>query len=118
MTELDYFDSLLDVIEKDLPYQADEEVDRIEMSSSMIKNLIRMRLVADPNTMLDEQFALKKRCCDLLARTYSLVAMKSEKDTAFGKKLMRNVILMSLTKQLEELFFLLTKFGEIRMSDL
>lgn len=118
MNELDYFDSLLDVIEKELPYKADEEVDRIESSKSMIENIIRMRLVADPDTMLDEQLALKLRCCKLLIRTYNLDARKNEKDPAFAKQLMRNLVLMSLSKNLEELFLFFINFSKISMEDL
>lgn len=118
MTELDYFDSLLDVIEKELPYKADEEVDRIESSRLMIENVVRMRLIADPNTMLREQLILKKRCCELLLRTYTLDANKNQKDPDFGKQLMRNLTLMSLTRQLEELFFFFVNFSQIPMNDL
>jgi hypothetical protein len=118
MNELDYFDTILDIIEKEHPYHADEEVDRIESSRLMIENLIRMRLVADYETMLDEQAGLKIRCCKLLLRTYELAASKNENDLAYGKQVMRNLILMALTRQLEELFHFFITFSEIPMSDL
>lgn len=118
MNELDYFDTLLDVIEKELPYKADEEADRIESSRLMIENAIRMKLVADPHTIIDEQFALKTRCCKLLLRTYQLSAEQSKRNIDYGKQVMRNLILMSLTRHLEGLFHFLVNYTEIPMKDL
>lgn len=118
MDELDYFDAILNVIAKELPFKAEEEVDRIQSSRLMIENVIRMRLVADPDTMLDEQRTLKKRCCELLCHTYQLDARKKEKDQDFGKQLIRNLILMALITELEKLFFFFINFSQISMKDL
>ena len=58
VNDLDYYDKLLSILEKDSPYQADFEIDAIETQYAAIKNGVLMRLIADMDGMKEEHFWL------------------------------------------------------------
>lgn len=119
VTDLDYYDKLLSVLEKDSPYEADSEIDAIGLQYAFIKNGVRMRMIADMNGMMEEQHFYKKECCRLLLRSLELwTAIKEQPITDHGKRLLKNGVVMTLIDTLEELYLFYKGLSKIQVGDI
>jgi hypothetical protein len=117
--DLDYYDKLLSVLEKDTPYEADAEVDAIAAQYAFIKNGVQMRMIADMNGMMEEQHFYKQECCRLLLRSLELwTAMKAQPLTDQGKRLLKNGVVMTLIDTLEELYLFYNGLSKIQAGEL
>lgn len=70
MQELEYYNVLLNIVKEDQLYDPGMECDHMRADMEVVKANIRMRLIADPETVLHEQNDLKKDCLELLLRLY------------------------------------------------
>lgn len=117
--DLDYFDKLLSVLEQNSPYDALLEINAIKHESEVIKSGLQLRMLADLDTVLDEQHFYQTACCRLLLRSLELWgAMKAQTGIDPGTRLLKNAVVMSLTATLEDLYFFYKDFGDTRAEDL
>ena len=119
MQELDYYNVLLNIVEQDQIYDPGMECDHMRADMDAIKANIRMRLIADPVTVLNEQNDLKKSCLELLLRLYDIsLRIKNDDSKEYGKRVMKNMVIMTMTHVLEDLFVFFKDYGDLTMKEL
>ena len=119
VNDLDYYDKLLGVLEKDIPYEAGLEVEAIAAQCDFIKNGVQMRMVADLDGMMEEQHFYKTECCRLLLRSLELWAtIKEQPVTDLGKRVLKNGVVMALIDTLEELYLFYNGLSKIQAGDI
>jgi hypothetical protein len=119
MQELEYYNVLLNIVEQDQVYDPGMECDHMRADMEAIKINIKMRLIADPETVLYEQNDLKKSCCELLLRLYDTSTRIKTKDSKeYGKRVMQNMVIMTMTSVLEDLFVFFKDYGDLTMKEL
>jgi hypothetical protein len=119
MQELEYYNVLLNIVEQDQVYDAVLECDHMRADMEVIKSSIKMRLIADPETVLNEQRDLKKSCLELLLRLYDIsMRIKTEDSREYGKRVMKNMVIMTMTSVLEDLFVFFKDYGDLTVKEL
>lgn len=119
VNDLDYYDKLLGILEKDSPYEAHLEIDAIQTQCEVIKNGVQMRVVADLNGVMEEQHFYKVECCRLLLRSLELwTAIKEQPVTDFGKRVLKNAVVMGLIPTLEDLYLFYDSLSKIQARDI
>lgn len=119
VNDLDYYDKLLSVLEKDSPYEVGFEIEAIAMQCDFIKNGVQMRMIADLDGVMEEQHFYKKECCRLLLRSLELwTVIKEQPITDLGKRVLKNGIAMALIDTLEELYRFFNGLSKIQAGDI
>ncbi|WP_285055507.1 hypothetical protein [Pedobacter ginsengisoli] len=119
MQELEYYDILLNIVEQDQFYDPGLECEHMRADMEAIKSSIKMRLIVDPDTVLNEQNDLKKSCLELLLRLYGTsLRIKTQDSKEYGKRVMKNMVIMTMTHVLEDLFVFFKDYGDLTMKEL
>lgn len=116
--ELQYYYTILDILERDLPYDSGMETEHIQTQSELIRNSINMRLIADPLAVLHEQYDMKLACCRLLMVSMEVlqVALKSDRPN-YSAAARKRAMLMGMVKTLEDLYEFLRDFADRPVRD-